>query len=424
MPRTQNVLAAQWSPNGESLGSTDLTRRGQPGLRHQRLLARHPAPAPAQDRLPAPAGDALSRRGDRHLAGRPDRRRDEGLGDGEGRDPLHALVPAADRLDGREARLVLRAHGRGHGDRRLLRQGAHPGRARRVVLPHRRHPRHLRGPRLHRVGPDEPGLHPREPQRRRALHPDGVRVLDGRGARQQDPAAALDGRAVQGGDPRAAPVRRPGRPAGVHDRRPRAGVLPDRRAVLLRAARPDQHRPHAVRRQAAEGPRARRPLLRLDPRADPGLHARRRARAGQARRADQDPPQRGRPEPVRDGPDVRELERRLRPPAAHHAGHAAGGPALRPRGPAAREALRRRQRLGQAQQLVDGHRHRAATCSSRATRRTRTCSSCSSARRSSRPSTSTRRCCGRRSPRPARTTAWARTRRRRPSSRSSSAPSC
>jgi glutamine synthetase len=25
MPRTQNVLAAQWSPNGETLGSTDLT---------------------------------------------------------------------------------------------------------------------------------------------------------------------------------------------------------------------------------------------------------------------------------------------------------------------------------------------------------------------------------------------------------------
>ena len=37
-----------------------------------------------------------------------------------------------------------------------------------------------------------------------------------------------------------------------------------------------------------------------------------------------------------------------------------------------------RQRLGQAQQLVDGHRHRATTCSSPATRRTRTCSSCSS----------------------------------------------
>ena len=40
------------------------------------------------------------------------------------------------------------------------------------------------------------------------------------------------------------------------------------------------------------------------------------------------------------------------------------GAPLRPGLPAAREAVRRRQRLGQAQQLVDGHRHRARTCSS------------------------------------------------------------
>ena len=70
--------------------------------------------------------------------------------------------------------------------------------------------------------------------------------------------------------------------AGVHHRRPRAGVLPDRRAVLLRAPRPGHHRAHPVRRQAAQGPRARRPLLRLDPRADPRLHARHRARAGRS----------------------------------------------------------------------------------------------------------------------------------------------
>ena len=39
--------------------------------------------------------------------------------------------------------------------------------------------------------------------------------------------------------------------------------------------------------------------------------------------------------------------------------HAERRAALRPGLPAAREAVRRRQRLGQAQQLVDGHRHRA-----------------------------------------------------------------
>ena len=52
------------------------------------------------------------------------------------------------------------------------------------------------------------GVHPREPQRRAAVHPDGVRVVDGRGARPEDPAAALDGRAVEVGRARAAAVRR------------------------------------------------------------------------------------------------------------------------------------------------------------------------------------------------------------------------
>ncbi len=50
------------------------------------------------------------------------------------------------------------------------------------------------------------------------------------------------------------PAGRQRRQEGLHHGRPRAGVLPDRRAVLLRAARPGDHRPHPVRRQAAEGP--------------------------------------------------------------------------------------------------------------------------------------------------------------------------
>ena len=143
----------------------------------------------------------------------------------------------------------------------------------------------------------------------------------------------------------------------------------------------------------------------------------------EARRAGQDAPQRGRAQPVRDRADLRELERRLRPPAADDAGAAERRAPLRARLPAAREAVRRRQRLGQAQQLVDGHRHghQPARARRHAAREPR--SSCSSARPSSRRSTSTRRCCARRSPTPARTTASARTRRRRRSSRSSSAPS-
>ena len=243
-------------------------------------------------------------------------------------------------------------------DRQLLGQRADPGRAGRLVVPDRRHPRHLRGPRLHGLGPDQPGIPAREPERRPALHPDRVRILDRRGARRQDPAAALDGRALELGHQGAASARRRADQSRLHDGRPRAGVLPDRRAVLLRAPRPGHDRPDPVRRPAAEGPRARRPLLRLDPRARARLHARDRARAGQARRAGQDPPQRGRPGPVRGRADLRELERRLRPPAADDAGDAERRPPLRARLPAAREAVRRRQRLGQAQQLVDGDRHR------------------------------------------------------------------
>ncbi len=331
--------------------------RGQPGVRLERLQSHGPAPAAAEARLQGPAEDAGPRRGARHVARRRGGAGDEGLGDGEGRDPLHALVPAADGLDGREARLLLRPRGRRHGDRGVLRQGADPGRARRLLVSHRRHPGDIRGARLHRLGPDLAGVHPGEPQRRTAVHPDGVHVVDGRGARQQDPAAALDGRPLGRGHASAGAAGRRGRATGVHDDGLRAGVLPDRRAVLLRTARPRDDGAHAVRRETAEGSRARRPLLRVDPGARARVHARGRARAREAGRADQDAPQRGRAEPVRGRADLRELERRLRSPDADDADHAEHRQALRPGLPAAREAVRGRERLGQAQQLVDGHGH-------------------------------------------------------------------
>jgi glutamine synthetase len=55
----------------------------------------------------------------------------------------------------------------------------------------------------------------------------------------------------------------------------RAGVLPDRPQLLLRPPRPDHLRPHAVRRQAGQGPGVRGPVLRRHSRARAGLHARR-----------------------------------------------------------------------------------------------------------------------------------------------------
>ena len=69
-------------------------------------------------------------------------------------------------------------------------QDPDPGRARRVQLPVGRPAQHLRGPRLHRLGRHQPGVHPGEPERQHAVHPDGVRVDDRRGAGLQDAAAA------------------------------------------------------------------------------------------------------------------------------------------------------------------------------------------------------------------------------------------
>ena len=43
-------------------------------------------------------------------------------------------------------------------------------------FPSRRHSRHVRSPRLHGLGPDQPGLHSGKPQRHHALHSHGVRA--------------------------------------------------------------------------------------------------------------------------------------------------------------------------------------------------------------------------------------------------------
>ena len=208
--RQHNVSAAQWAANGDASGQTDFM---EPGAAHFGENVFGPAVAegpPAEGRLQEAAGHARGRRGARPGARRRRRQGDARVGDGEGRDPLHALVPAADEPDGGEARLVLQPvlRRRRPGARGVLRQGADPGRAGRLVVPDRRPARDVRGTRLHRVGSDVAGVRPREPERRLPLHPDRVRVLDRRGARPEDPAAALDGRAVEGRRSRAEAVRR------------------------------------------------------------------------------------------------------------------------------------------------------------------------------------------------------------------------
>ncbi len=172
-----------------------------PALRHQRLLGRGDEGAAAGERLQGAAQHDQEGRPAGSVDRRRRRRDDAGVGHGARRDALHPLVPADDRPDRREARLVPGPDRGRHGDRRVQRQGAGPGRARRLELPLRRHPHHLRGPRLHRLGPDQPRLHPREPQRHDPVHPDGLLLLDRRGPRQEDPPAPLDGGPLEAGRP-------------------------------------------------------------------------------------------------------------------------------------------------------------------------------------------------------------------------------
>ena len=110
--RQQNVTAAQWSSNGEALGALDLT---QP--ENDPFGANVFSVAVQRERLPGDVFEKLQatlerRRGARPQPRRRRRRGDEGLGAGERRHPLHPHVPAADRLDRGEARLLLRARRR------------------------------------------------------------------------------------------------------------------------------------------------------------------------------------------------------------------------------------------------------------------------------------------------------------------------
>ncbi len=107
-----------------------------------------------------------------------------------------------------------------------------------------------------------------------------------------------------------------------------------------------------VRREAAQGPGVRRPLLRRHSRARAGFHAGSRARAVQARRSGEDPPQRSGSGSVRDRPGVRVGQPGQRPPAVDHDHAQARGREVRHVVPDAREAVRRHQRLGQARELV------------------------------------------------------------------------
>ena len=379
--RQQNVIATQWSANGDALGTVDLTEESNNPFGDQRLLPGRSEGAAVEGHLQEAAGHARDRRGARHrsLADEVAEAMKEWALERGATHYTHIFQPLTG-LTAEKHDSFFEPDGKGGAvadfSGKELIQGepdasSFPTGGIRATFEARGYTA---------WDPTSPAFILENPNGALLCIPTAFASWTGEALDAKIPLLrSMDALSTVGG-PRAAAARRRRGPARLHDGRPRAGVLPDRRAVLLRAPRPGHDRAHAVRRQAAEGPRARRPLLRLDPGARARLHDGDRDRAAEARRAGQDPPQRGRPGPVRARADLRELERRLRPPAADDAGDAERRPQVRPRLPAAREAVRRRQRLRQAQQLVDGHRHGPQPDGARATRRRRTPASCSSAR--------------------------------------------
>ena len=202
--RTPNVHAAQWSPNGGALGQADLTQPGanvfgenvfSTAVQRQRLpkagLQAAPGDARAGELLEPALADAVAtamkewamERGATHfthwfqpLTGSTAEKHDSfyaPTGDGNaiaefsGKELIQG-EPDASSFPTGGIRATFEARGYTAWD------------------------------------PTSPGVHAREPERRAALHPDRVRVVDRRGARPQDPAAALDGRAVDERRARAA----------------------------------------------------------------------------------------------------------------------------------------------------------------------------------------------------------------------------
>ena len=352
--RSQNVTASQWSPNGgpweQSISPSRAITRSEPTCSRWRSSAsgfpRTCSRAPEHDQEGRGARPSLA---DAVAAAMKDWAIEQGA-----THYTHLFQPmtglTAEKHDSFLAPTATA------GDRRVQRQGADPGRARRLLLPLRRHPRHVRGPRLHRLGPDQPGVHPREPQRHDALHPDGVLLLDRRGARQEDPAAPLDGGALEAGVRGPQALRQRRRAARLHHRRPRAGILPDRQELLLRPARPV----NAGRTLfGAKPPKGQE----LEDHYFGSIPERVLACMLGPRPSCTSSACRSRPGTTRSPRPSTRSRRSSRTPTspptttADHGDDAAGRRNVRPRLPAAREAVRRHQRLGQAHQLVDGHRH-------------------------------------------------------------------
>lgn len=168
----------------------------------RRLRPRENAAVYFQGGLRKPMRRDRRRTSDRPQDRQPSRARHEDVGHGERRDPLLALVPAAERLDGRKARRLFRAH----VGRRLVRnvqgRAARTAGARRIELPERRAAQYVRGPGLLGMGPLLAGIHTRQD----ALYSQHIHRLYGRSARLQNPAAEIADGGRQGCRPRYASI--------------------------------------------------------------------------------------------------------------------------------------------------------------------------------------------------------------------------
>jgi glutamine synthetase len=162
-------------------------------------------------RLPKDVFRALRRaiahgEADRAAHRRHRRQRAEGLGRRARRHALHALVPADDRHHGREARLVSQPTPDGRAVAEFSGKELVKGEPDASSFP-------SGGMRSTFEARGYTAWDPTSPpwllvtERHDARHPDRVRELDGRGARQEDAAAALDGGALEAGRPHPAALR-------------------------------------------------------------------------------------------------------------------------------------------------------------------------------------------------------------------------
>ena len=164
--------------------------------------------------------------------------------------------------------------------------------------------------------------------------PTAFYLLQRRSPRQEDPAAAVhEGRLEAGPAGPEGPGQHHLDQGDLH-RRSRTGIFSGGQGILSGPDRSHADRADDLRRTGAQGPGTGGPVFRRHQGPGLRLHERPQHRTVENGHYVQDPAQRGRPGPVRDGPHLCHDEHRHRPQPARHGDHAEGGLAPRPGLPA------------------------------------------------------------------------------------------